>query len=285
MVSEKRNILNRLLSTWLPGTVMLSVQLRKLGVSQQLLSHYVKSGWLKKIGQGAFTKSGDEVDWVGALYAIQTQMNLSVYVAGKTALELSGIQHFFHLGGGGVVWLFGRKGEKLPKWFLVEDTWSKWNRKIEYVTPKLFADYTMGIESRKIGTHIITDNVTEKHLSDYAIKVSSIERAILEVLYLVPSKQTLEEAKYLMEGLTTLRPELLQQLLEQCFSVKVKRLFIFLADLCDLPCLQYLDLSKIYLGKGKRVVGAGGYYIPKYQLSIPTNFVNTFKEEFKDDEE
>lgn len=281
MTGEKRNILNRLLATWPRGTVMLSAKLKELGVSQQLLSHYVKFGWLKKIGRGAFVKSGDQVDWVDALYAIQTQTNLSVYVAGKTALELSGIQHFFHLGGGGVVWLFAGKGERLPRWFFVDDTWKKWNRKIEYIALRLFADNMVGIELRKISAHIITGSVTQKHLSDYAIKVSSVERAILEVLYLVPSKQTLEEAKYLMEGLMTLRPKLLQQLLEQCFSVKVKRLFVFLADLCNLPCLQHLDLSKIYFGKGKRVIGDGGYYIPKYQLSIPKNFVNTFKEEFE----
>lgn len=285
MTSERRNILNRLLAVWPHGTVMLSMQLKKLGVSQQLLSHYVKSGWLKKIGRGAFVKSGDEVNWVGALYAIQTQANLLVHVAGKTALEFSGMQHFFHLGSGGVVWLFGKKGEKLPKWFFVGDAWGKWNRKIEYITPKLFVDNKIGIESRSIGVHIITDNVMKKDSSDYTIKMSSIERAILEVLYLVPFKQTLEEAKYLMEGLMTLRPKLLQRLLEQCFSVKTKRLFVFLADLCNLPCLKYLDLSKIYFGKGKRVIGEGGYYIPKYQLSIPKNFVNFFKEEFKHGDE
>ncbi len=36
-----------------------------------------------------------------------------------------------------------------------------------------------------------------------------------------------------MEGLTTLRPRLIQSLLEQCRSVKVKRLFTVLAEACN----------------------------------------------------
>ena len=102
------------------------------------------------------------------------------------------------------------------------------------------------------------------------------------MLYLVPSQQTLIESKYLIEGLMTLRPDLLQLLLTQCQSVKVKRLFLFLANLCRLPCLEHLDLSKVDLGKGKRMIGEGGHYVPKYQLSVSKNFADTFKEEIED---
>lgn len=283
MTSGKRNILNQLLKQWPQGAVLVCSKLREYGISQQLLSYYVKSNWLRKIGQGAFIRAGDKVDWTGALYAIQTQLCMKVYVGGKTALEFSGIQHFFHLGSGGVVWLFGQKGEKLPRWFCDDNKLHRWNVKIKYITSTLFKDQQLGLQQREIGRHIITNSVVSKHLSDYSIVISSIERAILELLYLIPSEQSLEEAKYLMEGLMTMRPDLLQKLLENCNSIKTKRLFIFLADFCRLPCLAHLDLSKINLGNGKRVIGKGGYYIAKYQLSIPKNFVNTFKEEFESD--
>lgn len=64
----------------------------------------------------------------------------------------------------------------------------------------------------------------------YSIKVSVPERAIMELLSLVPKEESFEGAAYLMEGLGTLRPTLVQTLLEHCRFVKVKRLFMFLAE-------------------------------------------------------
>ena len=269
MTGLNRHKLNSLLKKWPSGTAMSLHELKKRGIYQQLASYYVRSGWLETIGSGVFKQAGDTVDWTGALALLQTQLNLSIHVAGKTALELSGVQHFFHLGGGGVIWLFGKQGEKLPKWFIGGDTGDKWNRKVKYIAFKLFDDENLGLTNQPIGQHISTGSVIQKHPSEYKIVISSIERAVLEMLYLIPKEQTLIEAKYLMEGLMTLRPNLIRALLEQCRSIKVKRLFLFLADFCNLPCLKHMDLSSINLGKGKRVIGSGGHYIPKYQISIP----------------
>ncbi|MBA2654866.1 MAG: type IV toxin-antitoxin system AbiEi family antitoxin domain-containing protein [Gammaproteobacteria bacterium] len=61
----------------------------------------------------------------------------------------------------------------------------------------------------------------------------------------------------------------MQELLEKCTSIKVKRLFLFFADTNQLPCFKYLDLTALNLGKGKRVIGNGGMFVPKYQLSVP----------------
>lgn len=284
MSSENRHKLNLLITQWPLGTLMTHAMLQEKGIYQQLVNKYTKSGWLEPIARGVFKRAGDTVDWTGALALLQTQLHLSVHLAGKTALEFSGIQHFFHLGGGGVIWLFGKPGENLPKWFLGGNTWDRWNRKIKYITPKLFDDASLGLTEQQIGRHISTDSVTQKHPSQYKIVVSSIERAVLEMLYLIPREQSLVEAKYLMEGLMTLRPNLMQALLEQCRSIKAKRLFLFLADFCNLPCLMHMDLSSVNLGKGKRVIGAGGHYVPKYRISIPTDFVATFKEEFERNE-
>jgi len=48
--------------------------------------------------------------------------------------------------------------------------------------------------------------------------------------------------------------------------------------------MSRLDTA-LSLGKGKRSIGTGGRYIAKYLISIPENFVNTFIEEFEDNEE
>ena len=270
MSSESRTKINSLLREWPKNTVMLHVQLKKHGIYQQLADKYVKSGWLESIGRGAFIKAGDKVDWKGALFALQKQLGLSVHVGGKTAFELMGAAHFLRLGQGGDIWLFDNDGNRLPGWF-VSDSINKWEYKLRHIASKIF-DLD---KSSRLG-------LIEHSLGDFSVVISSKERAILEMLYLVPAKQTLVDAKYLAEGLMTLRPDVVQKLLESCCSIKVKRLFLFLADFCNLPCLKELELSKIELGKGKRMIGVGGRYISKYLISIPENFVNTFFEEFED---
>jgi hypothetical protein len=91
----------------------------------------------------------------------------------------------------------------------------------------------------------------------------------MEVLYLVPAKESFEEASMLMEGLTTLRPRLVQSLLEHCQSVKVKRLFMYLAESHNHAWVRKLDLSKVDFGKGKRMIVKGGRLNTKYNITVP----------------
>lgn len=92
---------------------------------------------------------------------------------------------------------------------------------------------------------------------------------MMEVLYLVPKEESFEEAGLLMEDLATLRPDMLQRLLEQCRSVKVKRLFLYLAEQSNHSWLEKLDKAGINLGKGKRVVVKGGRLDAKYNITVP----------------
>ena len=78
--------------------------------------------------------------------------------------------------------------------------------------------------------------------------VSEPERALLEMLDDVPHRQSLDEAKKIMEPLFTLRPEALQTLLESCPRIKVKRLFFALAEELRLPVLVELDRSRLDFG-------------------------------------
>ena len=76
-----------------------------------------------------------------------------------------------------------------------------------------------------------------------------------------------------MEGLTTLRPKLLQPLLEQCSSIKVKRLFLYMAEKAGHDWFQRLDTSKFNLGAGARTVTKGGVYVSSYGLTVPEELV------------
>jgi 5-methylcytosine-specific restriction endonuclease McrA len=91
----------------------------------------------------------------------------------------------------------------------------------------------------------------------------------MEMLHLIPKHQSFEEAILLIENLGQSRPAMVQSLLEKCNSIKVKRLFLYLSERFQHPWLSNLDLKKIDLGRGKRVIGRGGEYDAKYLLSVP----------------
>lgn len=101
------------------------------------------------------------------------------------------------------------------------------------------------------------------------LPVSSAERAILECLNMAPDHFSLMDTYYVMEMLTALRPSLIQQLLESCTSVKVKRLFLYMAEKSSHAWFKAIDTSKIVLGSGQRVLSPGGRYIGKYLITIP----------------
>jgi Transcriptional regulator, AbiEi antitoxin, Type IV TA system len=115
----------------------------------------------------------------------------------------------------------------------------------------------------------LDDGYVDFPLNDFAIRISSPERAAMEMLYYVPLEQGFDEAERIMESLLTLRPALVQKLLETCNSVKVKRLFMYMAEKSSLPCVERLDLGKVDFGKGDRTVLEGGRLDPKYRITIP----------------
>ncbi len=94
---------------------------------------------------------------------------------------------------------------------------------------------------------------------------------MMELLYLVPGRESFEEAGLLMEGLATLRPDLVQSLLEQCTSVKVKRLFLYLSEQSGHLWLEEIHTARINMGRGKRVIYKGGRLDAKYGITVPTS--------------
>ena len=93
---------------------------------------------------------------------------------------------------------------------------------------------------------------------DWPIVLSTPERAVLELLDELPREETFHQVDMLMEGLVGLSPKRTSRLLEECRSVKVKRLFLWFAERHGHPWLERLDRDRIGLGKGKRMLcGAG----------------------------
>lgn len=99
--------------------------------------------------------------------------------------------------------------------------------------------------------------------------VSSPEQAFMECLLLAPNQYNYMDLYYIMEQLTTLRPEIVQHLLETTKSQKVKRMFLYMAEKANHYWFEMLDVSRIELGNSKYQLVDGGIYIAKYKITIP----------------
>ena len=249
MSTENKTKINQLLSSVPTGIVLQSHWLKSEGYSLDLQKRYRNSNWLQPIGNGAMMRNGDKVSYEGAVYALQKQSSLSVHPGGRTALSLLGKSQYLELSAKKAI-LFGGKDEKLPTWFRNHD----WGLAIEY--------YKTTFLRSDVG-------LTEIELKNFSIKLSDATRAIMECLYLAPKKQDLMECYEIMEGLNNLRPSHVESLLEQCQSVKVKRLFLYLSEKAGHEWFQSIDVKKIDLGTGKRSIVTEGVYNSKYMITVP----------------
>jgi len=254
MDNSKGTKINRLLQVWPQGTVATAVWLKERGISPLLNRRYQETGWLDSFGYGAAIRKGDKVEWPGALFSLQTQLHLPIHVGGKSALELQGYAHFIKFGQLGVH-LYHQRGRKLPVWF----TNATWEEKVHIHTTNLLPASTGCVFYEE---------------KNFSIQISGPERAFFEMLYLVPQAQDLQECYYLLENMIDLRPAVLQTLLEQLTSVKVKRLFLFLADKVHHPWLDQLDCTRIALGSGNRQIVANGVLDKKYLITVPPELAN-----------
>ena len=166
-----------------------------------------------------------------------------MHPAGKTALSLRGKAHYLELSTKKVQ-LFGSKGDRLPLWFKKRDWGLNVECKLTSFLPPEFG-------------------LVELVHKSFKVRISSPARAVMECLYLAPKYQPLVEMYELMESLNNLRPTTVQQLLEGCTSIKVKRLFLYLADKAGHEWLSYINLEKVDLGSGKRAIVSDGVYVSK----------------------
>lgn len=252
MIQLKQTKINKLINHWPRGVVYASSWLHQQGYGYDLIRSYKKNNWVFTIGDNAIARVGDKVSWEGGLYALQKHLGLNIHVGGKTALEIIGQGHFIMMGRQRI-FLYGTPGTVLPAWFKKYD----WGADIQFVTTNLFPlKENVGLSSREIDLN-------------FSVTASSSERALIELLHLVPQSQSFEEAALLMETQMTLRPKLVQELLESCRSIKVKRLFMHFAEEFNLPWIKRLDLSKVDFGKGNRVIVKGAPLDKKYKITAP----------------
>jgi hypothetical protein len=193
----------RLLTQWPRGEPRTTAELATCGMSPYRASALARSGWLEHIARGVYKLPGDTLSRDGCLALLSRQMP-GLHVGGKTALDWRGVRHNVAVRDTLVLW--GDSAGKLPPWF----------------TERFHSVYRA---TRLFDAHMPADaGLQPLPAGRKDVLVSVPERGLLEMLSDVGKAQSLLEALQIGEGLSGLRPEVLNPLLAHTTRVKVIRL-------------------------------------------------------------
>lgn len=274
MTAQRHARLNQLLQD-LPEGYLADVEwLKSRGLSPSSIRDYAKGGWLEHVASRLYRRPGAAlpgkapVQWELCLLSLQNVMGLEVHAGAQTALELAGYWQYA---------TFGRR----RVWVYTDDRRARailsrapLDAELELRTGRLFTEPDLGLERRvlDLATSSLGAAAGPGQAPPAARKqlltVSSLERAILEMLAEVPGEVSFEHGGELFEGLTTLRPGLMKELLLACTSIKAKRLFFYFSKQHRGRGARRLKPEEFDLGSGKRQIVAGGVYDPEFQITV-----------------
>ena len=247
MSLETSNKINKLLLSGTPNGLFFSKWLKENGYSYQLINKYRKSGWLTSLANGVMYRTGDSLSAYAALQCYNQQLDKDVRIAAHSALELLGFNHYVPMGK--PVLIVASSESNIPEWMRSE----AFDKTIKPFTTEIFLVPQITI-------------IQERKLD---LLISAPEQAFLECILLAPNQYSYMDLYYIMEQLTTLRPEIVQILLETTKNFRVKRLFLYMAEKAGHYWFDLLDSSKVSLGNSKLQLVEGGVYIDKYKITIP----------------
>lgn len=297
MTLQRHHHLNRLLAKLPPGLLVDSGWLQAQGLSRSRVHDYVRLGWLERLmprvyrrppSVGPTSQVADDftappspttVRWDVAIVSAQRLTEDPFHVGGATALDLLGLSHFLDLGRKTRVCIYDAR-RTAPKWLmkLTLDVPLRLNRR------RLFRNDDLGVEWRRLelGTGRVgssVDQPTPVDSWDHFLRMAGAERAALELMEEVGTNVGFHSADKVFEGLANLRPALLTRLLQQCGSVKAKRLFLFYADRHRHAWFKRVEPDSVDLGRGKRQIAKGGRLHPKYQITVPAELMCAAEEQ------
>jgi hypothetical protein len=265
-LQNDKNIKN-LLESVPNGFFVDSKWLTSQGISRQLVTKYVKSGWLVRAAHGLYQRplqlAGDRAaptDWELIVLSMQRLMDLPVHLGGVTALQRQGHSHYATMGSNSRVFLYA---VKWPGWIASVET----NATFELRNRKLFKNSDTDVEAKEAPGN------SSFAPWNWSLSMSSPERAILEALDELPDSESFDNLDMIFQGLVNLRPRRLMRLMNECTSIQVKRLFFVFADKHDHAWRKHLNHDQINLGSGDRSFVKGGKLHPKYRITVPSNFI------------
>lgn len=274
MPAKRASLLNRLFQELPDRYVVDAAWLSRKGLGASSIRDYVARGWLERVGSRLYRRPGADTDgqvhWAIAALSLQALLKAPVHVGGMSAVELAGYWQYAPLGRRRI-WLY-TDAPAVRSYLRRLDL----DADIDIRSRKLFddADPEIGLESRALDlvTTTLGPGGTAGEASiprNQYICVSSLERAILETLDEVPRTVSFQHGAELFEGLTTLRPKLVEALLIACRSVKAKRLFLYFAKQHGHAWARRLATADIDTGSGKRQIVPGGELDPEFLITVP----------------
>ena len=243
-----RTKINRLLTSISVSGLIFSKWLGKNGYSAQLQKKYRDAGWLTGLCKGVMYRPGVQLLAYSAIASYNRQLDGQIRVAAISALEYAGFNHYVPMGKP-ILTVALKKGEHSPIWMESD------------IFDMTFRPYT--INSIKA---IATTKIEDSHGILY---ISAPEQAFLECLALAPKYYGYMDLYYIMEQLTTLRADVLQELLMHTSNNRIKRMFLYMAEKAGHYWFYELNLEAIDLGTSKQQIVYNGVYNAKYRITIP----------------
>jgi len=277
MGARRASRLNHLLLSLPEGFLADSAWLQAQGLTRSSIRDYVDRGWLERIAPRVYRRPSQtnraSLRWDVVVLSLQKVMHKPLHVGGRTAVELSGYAHYLEAGQTSQVYLYG---SGLPSWLAKLPI----SAHFENRSSGLFANPNTGVEARRYDLRSgeafgVSKDAESMSPWEWSLTMSAPERAILEMMDELPHHESFHQVDVVMEGLANLRPQLLGKLLQECTSVKVKRLFLWYADRHGHAWFKHVDLSSVDLGRGKRQLVPQGHFDPRYQITLPTELFST----------
>lgn len=233
----------KLINDNLQNTVLTSSILKSYGFTYSDIVVLCKKNWLKKI-KGAYMLLNTDWTLNGVVYSLN-QKDKAIHLGGRIALDnYYGLSMYVRKE---IPTLFTSPNKKLPTWC---------TSLTNFAYKQINTDFLPPFDG-------LTNYETSEHLK---ISIPTKERAMLEMLYLVPHYITSSEAKEIMQLITYIKLEHLNALLENCKSVKVVRLLFLFASLIGHSWINDIDTKNINFGSGVRTIDKNGKYYRAYDI-------------------
>ena len=226
------------------------------GLNLHFVDNAIRSRTLLPLASGVYVLYEKSVRWPGVVASLQRMSEKPIHVGGLTALDLAGLTHFLLTGSEVRVHIFSES--PLPSWINRIPLAARFER---HSTLRLWPESVM-TNPRFLREYSWQDGLPP-------IAYSCPEKALLEVLTEVPSAVSFEHADALMQGLSNLSPKKIDALLRTCRSIKVKRLFLWLAERNGHPWYKRLEPTEYDLGSGKRVLAQHGRLHARWAITVP----------------
>ena len=230
MTTTESNKLKTLYANLPSGAPLTSADLAALGISADLAVHYVRAGWLSRLARGVFCRPHDSLALHPCLLFLQQRL-AGLHVGGKSACDWYGLRQY--VSQQPLLRLYGWDAGRLPDWFIERYPAAYHRNRLFREAPDAML-YVSPFEN-----------------ASNAPRVSEPERGLLELLSDVGVRQSLQEARELVESSYSLRANVLSELLQHCTSVKTVRLCLQLGREGSLPWVAKLDPATLPTGGDK----------------------------------